>query len=241
MLLIKKLSNFIHGLLSLIFPFNCPICHSKLESKNKNYICIKCWKEIKLIKGDICSKCGRLSALSICSLCKKNQYYFNRARAAGIYEGALREYIHMFKYKKKTYLAEPLGKLLSDMIENDEILNKSDLLIPIPLDTRRYREREFNQAYLLADVASRRVSIPVSTENLRRTRVTLPQTGLNRKQREKNVKNIFQVNNAEEFKDKNIIVIDDVFTTGATVNACAKALRKSGSGTVNVVTVARRE
>ncbi len=233
--------NFIYGFLSLIFPLNCLICRRGLESENKKHLCNHCWAEIGLIKAPVCSRCGRPSALSTCIACKAKHYYFQTARVAGIYEGVLRECVHLFKYGKKAYLAEPLGELLVAMMRNDGCLIKADLLVPVPLDKRRHREREFNQAYLLAQVISRRFSIPVSSRNLRRTRTTPPQTQLNRRQREKNVRGLFRVGKAKEYQGKTILVIDDVFTTGSTANECAKILSQAGAREVNVLTVARGE
>ena len=176
-----------------------------------------------------------------CILCQAKPYRFQAARAAGIYEGILRECIHLLKYGKKVCLAEPLGKLLAEVMKNDSDLRKADLLVPIPLDGRRYREREFNQAHLLAQEVSRFFRIPISSRNLRRTRTTLPQTQLNRKQREKNVRGLFQVRRPKEYQGKTILIIDDVFTTGSTVNECAKVLSQAGAREVNVLTVARGE
>ena len=194
-----------------------------------------------LIKGPVCSRCGRPSALSTCSSCKKKRYYFQTARAGGLYEGVLRECIHLLKYGKKVHLAEPLGELLAELIENDNNLREASLLVPAPLNARRYREREFNQAHLLAQVVSRRFGIPISSRNLRRTRTALPQTQLNRKQREENVRGLFRVRKAKEYRGKTVLVIDDVFTTGSTVNECAKVLSQAGAREVNILTVARGE
>lgn len=126
-------------------------------------------------------------------------------------------------------------------MKDDDNLRKADLLVPVPLDKRRYRKREFNQAHLLAKVVSRRFGIPLSPFVLRRTRTTLPQTGLNRREREENVKGLFRVAKAKECRGKTILVIDDVFTTGSTANECAKVLSRAGAREVNVLTVARGE
>ncbi len=239
--MLKGISDLIDGFLNLILPLNCLICRKGLEPDNKKYLCKCCWAKIRLIEEPVCSRCGRLSALSICSPCKTKRYYFRTARAAGIYEGALRECIHLLKYGKKVCLVKPLGELLAELMGNDDNLRKADLLVPVPLDKRRYREREFNQARLLAKVVNRYFKIPISSRNLRRTRTTLPQTQLNRKQRQKNVRGLFRVAKAEEYRGKVILIIDDVFTTGSTVNECAKVLSRAGAQEVNVLTVARGE
>ncbi|MCK4261622.1 ComF family protein [bacterium] len=153
----------------------------------------------------------------------------------------MRECIHFFKYQKKAYLARPLGEMLIDGMSNDEDLREADFLIPVPLDGRRFREREFNQAHLLAQVVSRDFKITISSRNLRRARRVPPQTQLSRKQREENVKGLFEVRSREEYKGRRILLIDDVFTTGATVNECARVLKEAGAEEVSVLTVARGE
>ncbi len=232
---------FFNGLLSLLFPLNCLICHSGLGSDNRKYLCPTCWGKIKLIEESVCSKCGRHSFLTVCSSCQGERYFFARARAAGVYEGVLRECIHFFKYRKKAYLAHPLGELLIDGMSSDEDLREADFLVPVPLDGRRFREREFNQAHLLAQVVSRDFKIPISSRNLRRVRSAPPQTQLSRKEREKNVKGLFEVRNREKYEGRKILLIDDVFTTGATVNECARVLKGAGAEEVSVLTVARGE
>lgn len=239
--MIEKLSDFIDGALNLIFPLNCLICQRGLESGNKKYLCRHCWAKIRLIEEPVCSQCGRPSALPMCSSCKRRRYHFQTARAAGLYEGILRECIHLFKYSKKVHLAQPLGNLLTALMRNNGSLGKASLLVPVPLDGRRYREREFNQAYLLAQVVSHYFGIPISFRNLRRTRTALPQTQLNRKQREENIKGLFQVKKAKEYRGKTILIIDDVFTTGSTANECAKVISQAGAREVNILTVARGE
>ncbi len=237
----KKIAGFIEGFLNLLFPLNCLICRRGLDPGNKKYLCPSCWAEIRLIKEPVCSRCGRPSALSTCISCRKKHYHFQAARAAGFYEGVLRECIHLFKYSRKAYLSQPLGELLAELMKDDDNLRKAELLVPVPLDRKRYREREFNQAHLLAKAVSRRFGIPLSPSTLRRTRTTLPQTGLNRRQREENVKGLFRVARAKECRGKTILIIDDVFTTGSTANECAKVLSRVGAREVNILTVARGE
>ena len=232
---------FLNGFLSLIFPLNCLICRRGPGSDNGKYLCQACWRKIRLIKEPVCSKCGRSSFPTVCSSCQKRKYFFSKARAAGVYEGVLRECIHSFKYQKKDYLACHLGGLLIDVMRRDKDFRDVDFLIPAPLDGRRFREREFNQAHLLAQVVSRYFKIPISSRNLRRVRRVPPQTQLSRRQREENVKGLFQVRSREEYAGRKILLIDDVFTTGATVNECARVLRQAGAEEVSVLTVARGE
>ncbi|MBT9132394.1 ComF family protein [candidate division NPL-UPA2 bacterium Unc8] len=238
----NKFSLLLNGLSDLIFPFSCAVCHKGLEVRlGRQYLCAECLGKIRLIiKEDICSCCGKKSAISPCMSCKEKKHYFKKARSAGIYDGVLKECIHLLKYNKKTYLARPLGKFLIDLACYKQDLSKAELLVPVPLDKRRYRERGFNQAQLLAAVVSKEIGIPIST-SLHRTRNAPSQTQLSHQERLKNVKGLFKVARNNGVINKNILLIDDVFTTGATADECARALLTAGAQGVNVLTVARSE
>lgn len=237
----NKLSLLLNGLSDLIFPFSCAVCHKGLEvSLGRRYLCAECIGKIRLIKEGICSRCGKESAISPCRSCKEKKQIFQKARSAGIYEGALKECIHLLKYNGKTYLARPLGKLLVDLIRYEQDLIKAELLIPVPLDKRRYRERGFNQAQLLAAVVSKEIGIPISRSLCRRGDAP-SQTQLSRQERIKNVKGLFKVARNNGVMGKSVLLVDDVFTTGATASECARALLTAGAQEVNVLTVARSE
>lgn len=236
-----KLLLLLNGLSDLIFPFNCTVCHKGLEvSQGRQYLCAECLGKIRLIKENVCFRCGKESAISPCRSCKEKKQIFQKARSAGIYEGVLKECIHLFKYSKKTYLARPLGKLLVDLIRYEQDLSKVELLVPVPLDKRRYRERGFNQAQLLTAIISKKTGIPIS-RNLYRTRNAPSQTQLSRQERIINVKGLFKADRNNEVAGKGILLVDDVFTTGATANECARVLLTAGAQEVNVLTIARSE
>ena len=235
----NRLSLLLNGLSDLLFPFSCTLCHKRLEvSQGRQYLCSECSGKIRLIKGNICFHCGKESAISPCRSCKEKRHFFRKARSAGIYEGVLKECIHLFKYAKKTYLAHPLGKLLVKLIYYEEDLSKAGLLVPVPIDRKKYRQRGFNQAELLASITGKKTGIPVS-RSLYRTGDAPSQTQLSRQERIANVRGLFKVRG--KVTGKSILLIDDVFTTGATANECARALLTAGAREVNVLTIARSE
>ena len=245
--------------------FNIPAASSTIaHRKNSNldifyyseimapFICPKCRMDFIPIHKPICPICG-LPYLNtdtsdhVCGECITNPKYFSSAKAAGIYDGSLRSAIHTLKYKRKTQLALPLGRLLFDYFRRYWELDQIDLIIPVPLHKTRLRVRGFNQSFLILKKWKQMLSLqkesetPISIENdvLIRTRNTSPQTGINRKNRQSNIRNAFQLRSVDRVKRKNILLIDDVFTTGATLNECAKVLTKHGANCVQALTLAR--
>jgi ComF family protein len=148
----------------------------------------------------------------------------------------LRKAIQLFKYEGKVALAGPLGSL---MLTAGGAVPEADVVMPVPLHPARLREREFNQALLLADAISRRVRLPLSYTNLVRLRETPAQTNLSRAARQRNLRRAFAVLRPDEVAARRVLLIDDVYTTGTTVNECAKVLRKAGAADVYVWTLAR--
>ncbi|MEA3560581.1 MAG: ComF family protein [Candidatus Omnitrophota bacterium] len=211
------------GFINLIYPLHCQICKVKLDPANTRYLCENCWNKVK--------KYCRNS--SVC-----DEYFFNKIWSVGKYEGILKECIHLLKYSKKSFIARPLGELMNSFIANYPELKTIDFITPAPLYSAKLRERGFNQSAELAIRISERFNIPVSLNNLYRTRYTLSQTGLSRHERLLNVRAAFSVKN-NPFLKKRVLLIDDVFTTGATVNECSKTLLKAGAQTVRILTLAR--
>jgi ComF family protein len=160
------------------------------------------------------------------------------ARALGAYVGSLREAIHRWKYEGKTSLtplfAEWMAAGLKHYWESDSI----DLLLPVPLHTQRLRERGFNQALLLVKELSHRIGIPYEKTILQKKRPTIPQVNLSGAEREKGVRGAFDVIGKEELERKSVLLVDDVYTTGATVNECSKVLLRGGAERVGVLTLA---
>ena len=167
------------------------------------------------------------------------KFSFDHAFSPCIYEGATRELIHKFKYQNKDYLSSLLARLLIEFIYQYQInTGLFDLVIPIPLHRTRLREREFNQAELLACRVAEEFSIPLSCSNLWRKHHRQAQIELENDERWENIKGCFALRNPTEVKDKNIFLVDDVLTTGATCSEAASVLKAAGAASVFVLTLA---
>lgn len=192
-----------------------------------------------------CSQCHSpflnshpLAADGRCRLCVSGLTGFQRAWCWGEYDGALRKLIHLFKYGRVAALAQPFGEMLAQALPRSFA---ADVLVPMPLHWFRHWRRGFNQSELLARALSKRTGIPTVSSALKRSRSTPPQAGLTGAQRRQNVVGAFEVNRKELIEGKHVVLVDDVFTTGATAGACAVALRKAGARDVSVLTVARAD
>ena len=240
-----KSCSFTEAFLNLLFPLFCVTCGKLLKPDNRTFLCSDCLSEIKRIRSPVCEKCGKPDCTALCRECRKTNRYYSSARAAGIYDGVLRECIHKFKYRKEQYLARTLAGLMVDSLEEFRELLECALIVPVPLHRVRERERGFNQAHLLAerikDALNGLPKIDISSGNLRRVRGKTAQTDLSRSLRLSNVKGIFAVEDSSEFAGEEILLIDDVFTTGSTVNECSKVLIEAGAKKVHVLTAARGE
>ncbi len=171
----------------------------------------------------------------LCMICRESLANFDSAYSFGSYEGALRKLIHQFKYGKVETLARPFSKLLVRALPLDEDF---DVVIPMPMHWRKQWERGFNQAELLARPVAKRRGLKLSF-NLRRTRYTKAQAGLSEAERRTNLKDAFRVKRPEQIAGKRILLVDDVFTTGATLRAAASALKAAGARRVTALTLAR--
>lgn len=218
----------------------------------KPFLCPACLGGFTPIQSPICTRCGlmfksRESTDHVCGECARQPKKFQIARAAGVYTPGFIEIVHKFKYKGKIQLAKPLGALLFTEFLRYWKNNAIDLILPVPLHKKRFRQRGFNQAYLLVNdwgnLSRARGLRPwraaVETKVLVRSKKTAPQTGLNRAGRLQNIKNAFKVRRPDIIKDKRVLLVDDVYTTGATANECARVLVKSGAKRVDVLTLAR--
>lgn len=230
------------GVISLFFPEKCPFCRSLLSSEAEESpgLCPACAQDIQWIRSPFCPRCGRPfprgTDLHLCSDCLQQKHHFDWGRAAVCYQGVMTEAIQRFKYQGDIKLADPLGWFWNK-IPLEEL--SFETIIPVPLHPSRLRERGFNQALLLGRILGRIHHKRVLPKVLRRIRNTLPQVQLDHSQREKNVRGAFVVREPQEIEDKSHVLVDDVFTTGATVNECAKVLKKSGAKEVFVLTLAR--
>ncbi len=216
------------------------------------YCCAECMSTFTVISAPLCSCCGlmfksRQGGDHFCGDCITHPKNFRIARAAVANNQQLMTAIHRFKYAGKIQLAGLLGGLMLNAYERFWELEPFDLILPVPLHSKKFRKRGFNPSYLLIrswqsisnPSAAALSGVPVNTDVLIKSKVTLPQTGLGRQQRLKNVKGAFRVKDPQKVNSKKLLLIDDVYTTGATVNECARVLLKAGAELVDVLTVAR--
>jgi ComF family protein len=237
------------GLLNFIFPLDCKMCEKPIRESKGYSICEDCFKTIELIERPYCIKCGKPLIPSVffkqnreilCLDCKRKKYSFEFSRSTGIYDKVLKKCIHLFKYYGEKKLAKPLGKLMVDyLVKNDEFKKRIDLIIPVPLHKNDLRKRGFNQSILLGRVVGNYFSISVGEKVLIKKKLTPFQANLSKKEREKNILRAFLVEKPKEIKGKNILILDDVFTTGATVEECTKELMKARAKNIFVLTLAR--
>lgn len=229
-------------LLPFFLPSQCACCGRFLEEGQEG-ICSCCLSNIRRIRPPYCSICGtpfisETAGEHPCGPCVLRRRYFTMARAVGYYEGPLQEAIHRWKYEGKIHLTPFFGKWMAEELFNYWDADVPDLLVPVPLHVQRLRERGFNQALLLVRELGRHTGIPYPKRILRKKRATVPQVQLSGSERERGVRGTFEVFENGRVEKKSILLVDDVFTTGATVNECARVLVAAGAQRVDVFTLA---
>jgi len=239
-----SLTTILNDVGDIIFPPQCPACTALLNFPQIRGFCPSCREQIRFINGGICPICGipfRASPAEnhICGNCLENMPFYTKARAVADFETIITDAIHNFKYKRNIYLGRVLGSFMADFSFPDFAVPEYSLFIPVPLHVKRLRERGFNQSLLLAEELAKKHKLPVNFSLLKRHKFTLTQTGLNKKEREKNISGAFAVTDAKNLSGKSIILVDDVYTTGATINECARVLLEAGAQKVAVLTLAR--
>ena len=220
--------------LDLLFPRFCVGC-----GKEGNFLCVSCENSLSRIEAPICLKCGRPQTNSgiLCSSCANWQADIDGIRSPFQFEGVIRKAVHEFKYNNLHAITGRLARLLSDYL-NANLLNY-DVVAPVPLHSRRLKERGYNQSALLAKELGRLTGKTVNERSLIRTHYNLPQAKTsNVEQRRQNVVGVFACQN-DELRHKHVLLIDDVSTSGATLNACASVLKAAGAKSVWGLTLAR--
>jgi len=217
-----------------------------------SFLCPACSARYNPVTPPVCLKCGmmfksREGENHVCGACIEAPMQYRIARASGVYNGTFRDLVHTFKYRGKTGLSKPFALLLLKTFFTFWGKHEIDLIVPVPLHIKRFRKRGFNQAFLLirdwvtlADTME--VKIPcrkIEVDVLKRSKKTAFQIGLGRRARQKNLHDAFHVSKPEKIAGKRILLVDDVLTTGTTVNECSKALLSKGALHVDVLTLAR--
>lgn len=230
------------SVLSVAWAPQCASCHRLLDEPTRGIVCVDCWRHLPRITPPVCDRCGsprpsQQPAGVGCGLCR-NTPELARRRSAGLYHGTLRAIIHAFKYQGRESLARPLAELMR--AAGRDLLSDADWVVPVPLHATRRWSRGFNQAAALAG----RLGPPVA-DALRRNRPTPPQARLSAVERHRNVRDAFELRRGTLVQPFSriiagctIVVIDDVSTTGATLEACAEVLRRAGANDVRALTAA---
>ena len=229
-----------NAVLDLVLPPRCPAC--RVIVARDGQFCAGCWSTLRFITAPQCARCGvpfphDLGAGAQCGACLLDPPRFAAARAALVYDGAARDVLLGFKHGDRQHLARLMAPQLARA--GAEWLGADALLVPVPLHRWRLWRRGFNQAALLAQALAKRTGSALAVDALVRVRRTRLSRGLNRRQRALNVRAAFRVARPEAVRGRRIVLIDDVLTTGATANACSRALRRAGATSVDVLTWAR--
>lgn len=261
----ERLAGLWQALSSFLFPSRCAACkrfwsHPLAEDAGpaaandplihvRGFLCPDCLDGCQLPHSPMCSRCGLMFTSRSgddhrCSDCLSRSGYYRIARAVGIHQGGLINLIHQLKYQGRLALVPPMGRMLRDTFQQYWHARRVDLVVPIPLHPQRLRRRGFNQAALLLrawqQATPDAAPAPGGREDiLVRVRRTPPQTGLKRRQRRQNIRGAFRVIDREGLQGQRLLLLDDVFTTGATVEEAARMLLAAGAAAVDVLTFAR--
>jgi competence protein ComFC len=228
----------------LLFPSFCRVCSKPLGRPGERIVCDECVERLRPRTGPVCTCCGKFfdgaGESHFCRRCLERCPPFSLHRSCGPYGGILKDMILLFKYERFSVLSRPLGLYAEASLGAEEGLwAGADFLVPVPLHRKRERERGFNQSRLLAAELARRRGLAVLGGSLVKVKNVPPQTSLQGKGREENVRGAYEVRKACRTEGKILILVDDVFTTGSTLRECSRALRKAGAREVRALTLAQ--
>jgi ComF family protein len=233
-------ARLVDPLLAVVFPSSCPACGVSLAHPTRGPLCDGCWAALPRHQGTLC-RCGLplASGLVACGRCRRGLQMFAVGASLGPYEGSLKAAIHEFKYRSRRRVASRLAEELLTQDSVGEVLRGGEVLVPVPLHPRRHQERGFNQAALLALEIAQRTGITSAPGALVRRKDTKPQAGLSAAGRRLNVAGAFAVRRHTQIAGRVVVLVDDVLTTGATAQACARALKDGGAAEVRLLAAAR--
>ncbi len=240
------LNSLIKKTKDLLFPVSCVGCGMDRKGHGE-CLCSLCHKGIRCIENPLCYVCGYPIDLDYkvdenkmrCGWCRKETFSFDQARSFGFYESILKETIHFYKYNFQLGALRDIEDLLKKYFQFRISTYSTLKVIPVPLHVNKLYSRGFDQSYLLAKSVARILHIPFLGVPVVRIKDTPPQVKIKRKERMRNIKGAFKIENSDAIKNKDLLIVDDVFTTGSTTNELAKTLKKNGAGKVYVFTLAR--
>jgi ComF family protein len=242
--LIHGLNGWLNAALGLFYPEACCLCGQARATPEECFVCAGCMARIHPVAPPFCERCGRpfegeITTAFECANCRDMELNFVWARSAVIAREEAREAIHRYKYQRALWLEPLLAGFLIAAAAPTLVTQSWDCIVPVPLHPTKQRHREFNQAERLGKRLGAATGIVVRNRLLKRVLPTESQTHLNRAERQANVRRAFAMRRGQRLNGERIVLVDDVFTTGATTSACAGVLREAGAGEVSVWTVAR--
>jgi ComF family protein len=233
---VSIMADIWQGIVDLLYPPKCLVC----GEMQPDYLCAACIDEIIKLDRTACPKCALPRPEGTCTACRDLEYSFDSAASVGVYEGVLKDAIHQLKYSGHRVIAPALASLMVQSLRTRPwLIDRTACIVPVPIHPAKERQRGFNQSELIARDVARVFAKPMVTRALARRKQTLAQVELSGERRRENTIGIFEVVRRDAVEGRNVMLVDDVFTTGSTVEAAAFALREAGAREVHVVTLAR--
>lgn len=227
----KSLSKIVNFALREVFvdKYNCIVCDEELEEKSKYGLCPECMQKMQFIKDDICKKCGRIQSneAEYCLTCQNHKREFDFARSCVVYDDISKEIVRGIKFGHKKYFGKYISAFMIDRYEECFAQNHIDFIVPVPLTKKRKRQRRYNQASVIAKGLSEYYNIPIMDKLVAKIKTNQEQAKLTGKERENNVIGVYDIVDKDVVKGKNILIIDDVMTTGSTMSEIARILKKA--------------
>ena len=225
--------------ITFLFPAQCKVCEKNIGLESIPYLCNGCWDSLEIVTPPWCEICGIQNVDGVCDVCATAPPRYGKLRTVAFYDAILQRIIHLYKFEKRRSLAKHLSYMMVNHFPNDCNLKEYDYILPIPIHKNRLRERGFNQSTLIAQGISNEIGIDICTDAIVRSRNTSPQSSLTRDARQTNVVGAFGIKNRNLIRGKRILILDDVFTTGATVNEAVNMLWNEDPIEIDVLTLAR--
>lgn len=217
--------NIFSSFIDLIFPKTCIGCNSRLKD-NEHILCSECEQSLDFLTG-------------VCEICESNKFFFDKARSIFFFDNTIQNLIHNLKYNEMKGVSEYLGKYTKRYLSKFEPFDEIDFVVPIPLHRVKKRSRGFNQSEFLTKEIAEQMNLTHIPNLILRKKFTETQTKLSRTKRQENVSDAFKLNPKFNIENKDILIVDDVFTTGATINSACKLLRNHNANKIYVLTIAR--
>ena len=238
-----EVNDLVETLLDFVYPRNiyCLLCGEAIEKTEPYSLCSACRGQIRFITSRFCEKCGKpLESMYLptkCPDCIQSTHYFTKGFSCVEYDDNIKKLVYDLKYHNKRYLAYHMAEMMTERFMKMG-WGKPDLIVPIPLHRKKERDRGFNQSALIARYIGAFLGIPVECKGVLRMKETEIQNKLNREERKENLKNAFKIIENNKFSNKKVMILDDIYTTGSTIDACAKELCKAKPREINCMTFA---